>query len=90
MCDSIDPALNPIKGHANYDSRLMKADFTPTNTFLPNAHYTVHLKGRAITTALCSQGANIIDEEFRFQTCDPSPKSIGIKLKGESNVSVLM
>ena len=87
MCDSIDPALNPIKGHANYDSRQMKADFTPSNTFLPNVQYTVILKGSAITTALCSQGANIKDTEFCFQTCDPSPKSIGIKLKGESNVS---
>ena len=88
-CDSVDPTLNPIKGQVNYDSRHQKAEFIPINTFLPNAQYTVVLKGRAATTTQCSQGANIEDKQFQFHTSNPPPKSVGIKLKGQLNVSVV-
>ena len=48
--------------------------------------------GRAVTTCRCSHGPNIKNAEFHFETCDPAPKSIGIKLKsqGQGEVSALV
>ena len=85
QCNSVDPSLNPVKGRISYDARQQRAEFIPHNTLYPNAKYTVFLMGRAVTTAQCSNSANIKNAELHFHTCDPPPKSIGIKIKGQTD-----
>ena len=68
----------------------MKAEFIPDNTLFPNSNYTVTLNGKAVTTAQCSHSANIKDTSFSFRTSNPPPKSVGIRLKGQSDVSGLL
>ena len=84
-CNSVDPSLNPVKGRISYDARQQRAEFTPLNTLFPNSKYTVILLGRAVTTTHCTHSANIKNAELHFNTCNPAPKHIGIKLKGQSN-----
>ncbi len=87
-CDTVDPSLNPVKGRFSYSAISRKAEFTPTSTLYPNSKYTVMLMGRAITPTRCSLGANIKNAELHFETCDPAPKNIGIKLKGQDQSEV--
>lgn len=83
-CDTVDPSLNPVKGRINYDARAQKAEFIPHSTLYPNSKYTVLLMGRAVTTSRCSHSVNIKNAELHFETCDPAPKNIGIRLKGQA------
>lgn len=85
-CNSVDPSLNPVKGRISYDARQQRAEFIPQNTLYPNSKYTVYLMGRAVTTVQCPHSANIKNAELHFQTCNPAPKNIGIKLKGQSEL----
>jgi len=87
-CDTVDPSLNPVKGRFSYSARTQKAEFTPTSTLYPNSKYTVVVMGRAVTTVRCSHGPNIKNAELHFETCDPAPKSIGIKLKSQGQDEV--
>ncbi len=80
-CNSVDPSLNPVKGRFNYDARSQKAEFIPQNTLYPSSKYMVKLMGRAVTTSQCSNSNNIKNAELHFETCNPAPKEIGIKLK---------
>lgn len=89
-CDSHDSNFNPIKGRAGYEPRQMKAEFIPDNTLFPNSKYTVTLNGKAVTTTQCSHSANIKDVSFSFRTSNPPPKSVGIRLKGQLDVSGLL
>lgn len=89
-CDSHDSNFNPIKGRASYEPRQMKAEFIPDNTLFPNSKYTVTLNGKAVTTTQCSHSANIKDVSFSFRTSNPPPKSVGIRLKGQPDVSGLL
>lgn len=85
-CDleNIDTALKPVKGRCTYDGKTQKAEFISQNTLHPSATYTVTLLGRAVTTTQCSSGASISNAQFTFTTCNPPPKNIGIKMKGEN------
>jgi len=84
-CNSVDASLNPVKGRISYDARQQRAEFIPSNTLFPNSKYTVVLMGRAVTTVQCTHSANIKNAELHFNTCNPAPKHIGIKLKGHSS-----
>ena len=75
-----------MKGRISYDARQQRAEFIPQNTLYPNSKYTVYLMGRAVTTVQCPHSANIKNAELHFQTCNPAPKNIGIKLKGQSEL----
>lgn len=87
-CESPDQGSSPVKGRVSYDSRQMKAEFTPQRTLFPNSKIVVQLHGKALTTSHCSQSANIKDALFSFHTCNPPPKTIGIRLKDQSNVTL--
>lgn len=86
-CESSDQGSSPVKGRVSYDSRQMKAEFTPLRTLFPNSKIVVQLHGKALTTSHCSQSTNIKDALFSFHTCNPPPKTVGIRLKDQSNVT---
>ena len=88
-CDSMDPVLNPIKGRVNHDPRQQRVEYVPENTLIPNTKYSILLNGKAITTASCTHSANIKSKEIHFTTTNPPPKTVGIKLRGQPNVSVV-
>lgn len=87
ICESPEQGSTPVKGRVNYDTRQMKLEFIPQRTLFPNSKIIVQLHGIALTTANCTQSVNIKDAAFSFHTCNPPPKTVGIKLKNQSNVS---
>jgi hypothetical protein len=84
-CDleNVDSALKPVQGRCTFDSKTQRAEFTPHHTLHPNATYTVTLLGPAVTTTQCLSSGKVSNALITFKTCDPPPKNIGIKLKGQ-------
>ncbi|XP_003387853.1 PREDICTED: uncharacterized protein LOC100641937 [Amphimedon queenslandica] len=89
ICESPEQGSTPVKGRVSFDSRQMKVEFTPQRTLFPNSKIIVQLHGLALTTTNCSQSVNIKDAAFSFHTCNPPPKTVGIKLKNQSNAEQL-
>ena len=73
-----------MKGRFNFDSRSVKAEFIPQNMFYPNSKYTIVVMGHAVTTERSPYGLNINNAVFQFETCNPGPINIGMKLKRQA------
>ena len=84
MCSDVSPPTSAVKGKVNYDAHLLKAEFVPQNMLYPNSKYTIVVMGHAVTTSRSAYGMNIKSAVFQFETCNPGPINIGMKLKRQA------